>query len=71
MCWNHEHQTAFQTLKDSLCENTLNNFFIKGRPTNLGSKFIHEKKILAFLTFNDTSLNYDDVVNISKMFVAS
>ena len=35
MAWNHEHQTAFQTLKDSLCENTLNNFFIKGRPTQI------------------------------------
>ena len=35
MCWTNEHYAAFQSLKDSICENTLNNYFVKGRPVQL------------------------------------
>ena len=33
MEWSSEHEKSFQYLKSSLCENTLNNYFVKGRPT--------------------------------------
>ena len=33
--WGEVHEHAFQSLKNSLCENTLNNFFVKSRPTQL------------------------------------
>ena len=33
--WTAEHEKSFQSLKNSLCENTLNNFFVKNRPTQI------------------------------------
>ena len=45
--WQKEHQDAFEYLKNALCENTLNNHFVRGLVTELytdAGKFQHTKK---------------------------